>query len=153
MAQFIAPIIDNMLMVLQKYTPGLAEQAGRAPFVDFGKRFTWNVVNFPSIWVMPVRTAFDTDAQNMRWERHQVQIKFAVQGSEPDDLDDAAMAYMAAIDNAIAQSDPADWADILTGGVVLRVFVQGHDYGPLFEKGGMMTRFPELELIVDAEEL
>ena len=58
-----------------------------------------------------------------------------------------------AIDGALGASDPGDWQEVIAGGVVLRVFVQGHDYGPLFERGGALARFPELELIVEVEEL
>ena len=73
---------------------------------------------------------------------------------EPDDLTDAAMAYMRAVDLALDQSFPADWEGKLgANGVVLRVFVSGHDYGPLFERGGVLARFPELELVVETEEL
>lgn len=153
MVQFIKPIIENAIAVLRARTPALLRAAGREEFVDYGKQFTGVAPNFPSVFVMPVRTVFDADSQHMRHQAHQVQIKFALSGSEPDDVTAAAMDYMTAIDGALAASDPGDWQSVIADGVVLRVFVQGHDYGPLFERGGALARFPELELIVEVEEL
>ena len=153
MAEGIKPIIENVLAVLQARTPALLQAAGLDEFVDFGKQFTGVAQNFPSVWAMPVRTAFDADSQQTRHQAHQVQIKFVVSGVEPDDVTAAAMDYMQAIDGALAASDPGDWQGIIQGGVILRVFVEGHDYGPLFERGGALARFPELELIVETEEL
>jgi hypothetical protein len=150
-AQFIAPIIARTLEVLRKYTP--AALANCEPFVDFGKQPSDIVQNWPSVYVMPVRTMFDADAQNMRRQAHLIKITMAVSAPEPDLVTDAAMAYMAAVDAAIAQSDPGDWVGILAAGTVLRVFVQTHDYGPLFQHGGMLARFPEMNLIVETEEL
>ena len=150
-AQFIAPIVARTLSVLRKYTPGTV--GTREPFVDFGQQFAGVVQNWPSVYVMPVRTVHDPEEQNTRHQAHQVKITIAVSATEPDLVTDAAMAYMTAVDAAIAQSDPADWADAVTAGTVLRVFVQTHDYGPLFQRGGMLARFPELDLLVETEEL
>lgn len=150
-AEFIAPIIENALAVLKQRTPGLL--AGRDLFVNFGKQFTGVVSNFPSLYVMPVGTAFDADAQHLVHQAHQVQVKLAVSGAEPDLVTEAALAYMRAVDLAIAQSWPKDWEGKLQNGVVLRVFVERHDYGPLFERQGALARFPELDLIVETEEM
>ncbi|KKM18469.1 hypothetical protein LCGC14_1665410 [marine sediment metagenome] len=153
MAEFIKPIIETAIAILQARTPALLRAAGLDEFVDFGQQFTGVAPNFPSVWVMPARTVFDADSQHMRHQAHQLQIKFGVSGTEPDDVTAAAMGYMQAIDGAIGASDPEDWQGVIQGGAVLRVFVQGHDYGALFERGGAMARFPELELIVETEEL
>lgn len=152
MAEFIKPIVENALAVLQSRTPALLQAESLAEFEHYGKQFTGVVQNFPAVWVMPVRTVLDPDAQGYRHEAHQVQIKLAVHGSEPDDVTAAAMDYMAVINRAIEASDPGDWQGVSQGANVLRVFVQGHDYGPLFERRGMLARFPELELIVEVAE-
>jgi hypothetical protein len=151
MADFIAPVIDRVLAVLEKYMPATLP-VDREPVVEFGRQFTGVVANMPSLFVMPVRTAFDADAQYLH-EAHQVQIKLAVSGSQPGAVTEAAMAYVRAVDLAIAAAEAAgEFADAVTGGQVLRVFVAGHDYGPLFEGHGGLARFPEIELIVEVAE-
>lgn len=115
-------------------------------FADVGKQFTGIVQNFPAAWVMPVRTAFDAETQGFDHAAHQVQIKFAVSGSEPDAITGEAMTLMQAAHDAIEASVAAgQWN-------ALRVFIAGHDYGPLFELRGVMARFPELELVVEVAE-
>lgn len=153
MPEFVGPVVDKMVEVLKKYTPGELG-AGLAEFADFGKQFTGVVQNFPAVWVMPVRTAFDVESQHTRHGLHQVRIVFAVSGPEPDEVTVAAMAYMKAIDAAIAKSEVnRDWEGVLgASGVVQRVWVEEHDYGPLFQKGGVMTRFPEVAVLVEVEE-
>jgi hypothetical protein len=151
MADFISPIIDNVLDILQKYTPGLLP--GREPFSDYRKSFTGVVQNFPAVYAMPVRTTFDPESMHTRHQAHQITIKFAISASDPDTLTAEAGAYMAALDGAIQSATVEDWQGTLPQPVVMRVFVQAHDYGPLFERGVQLARFPELELIVETEEL
>lgn len=137
--------------MLEKYMPATLP-ADLEPVVEFGRQFTGVVGNMPSLYVMPVVTAFDPDAQYLD-QTHQIQIKLAVSGSAPGDVTAAAMAYVRAVDLAIAQADAAgEFADAVTGGEVKRVFVSRHDYGPLFEGHGGMARFPEIDLLVEVAE-
>ena len=151
MAEYIKPVIDRVLAVIEKYLPTTLP-ADRAPVREFGRQFTGVVAAMPALYVMPVRTGFDPDAQYLH-QAHQVQIKLAVLGSEMGDVTDAAMDYVRAVDLAIAAGEAAgEFANAVTGGVVSRVFIASHDYGPLFERGGGLARFPEIELIVEAAE-
>lgn len=148
--EFISPIIDKILAVLEARTPDLL--GVRDAFFTYGRQYTGIVPNFPSVWVMPVRTEFDPEATGASHQAHQVQIKFAIQGSDPDAIADAAAAYMKAIHEALAASWPADWLDVLADGRVQALLVRSHDYGPLFERGSILARFPELDLVVLAVE-
>jgi hypothetical protein len=152
MAEFVKPVIENLLALLETRTPTILDEKGRDQIEHFGKQFTGVVANWPAVFAMPVRTAFNADADVMRYQAHQIQVVIAVTGSTPEAVTDAAMDYMAAIDQAIQEGDPSDWQGVIQGGNILRVFVQGHDYGPLFERGGTSARFPELELVVEASE-
>jgi hypothetical protein len=150
-AEFIEPIVENVIAVLETRTPELLE--GLDPFVQFGKQFTGVAVNFPAVWVMPVRTVLDPEQQHLRHQAHQLTVKFGVSASDPDQVTTLAMRYMELIDQALLASDGgSDWDGVLQAGSVLRVFVQGHDYGPLYERGGIMSRFPELDLVVETSE-
>ncbi len=152
MPKFVGPVVEKLVAVLKQYTPG--ELAGREEFQEFGKQFTGVAKNLPAVWVTPARTAFDEESTGTRRQAHLVVIRFGVTGAEPDELMDAAMAYMRAIDAAIAKSETErDWEDAVAGGVVQRVYVSEHDYGPLFERGNVLARFPELGVVVEVEEV
>jgi hypothetical protein len=152
MAEFVGPVVDRALAILQARTPALLAAAGQRAFQDLGRQFTGIAVNFPSVWVMPIRTEFDAEGST-RHQAHALTVKFAVEGSSPEDLAAVALAYMKAIDDAFTASDPADWVGALESGQVQRVFVRAHDYGPLFERGQVMARFPEMDLVVETQEL
>lgn len=152
MAQFIEPIVNTALSVLQARTPALLAAAGLGAFRDFGREFTGVTVNFPGVYVMPGKTQFDPEG-TLRHQLHTLTIKFAVEGMTPEAIATAAIGYMKAIDDALTASDPDDWADALAGGEVGRIFVQTHDYGPLYQRGQVMARFPELALLVETQEV
>lgn len=151
MAKFIQPIVDQTVKSLQDRT--LVLISPRDQFAEIGRQFSGVVMNFPACYVMPVRTVFDADSDHTRHQAHQIQIRLAVTGPTPEAVTEAAMFYMRVVDQAISESDPEDWQGILQGGQVQRVWIQGHDYGPLFDQGGRHARFPELELIVETEEV
>jgi hypothetical protein len=151
MAEFMKPIVDRAIAILKARTPNLLGPE-RTPFADYGKTFTGAVQNYPSVWVQPVRTGFSEAAQHTRRQTHVLVVKIAVSASDPAELCEAALDYVSAADLAFTQSDAADWNGALAGGVVMRVFVRGHDYGPLSERGGALARYPELEVIVETEE-
>jgi hypothetical protein len=121
------------------------------PFREYGKQFTGLSPNFPGCWVSPVRTELDSESATCH-QAHQVRIKFGVEGSEPEEVAQAAMEYMAAIHRALAASWPGDWTGVLAGGQVMRLFVRGHEYGPLFERGGSMAKFPEMDVVAETQE-
>jgi len=150
MAEHIGPIVEKVREILRERMP--AALGARAPFVEIGKSWTGVNVNPPSAWVMPVRTDFDGEVQGYLAGMHTITIKFGVAGAEPDLVTDEALVYMAAMDAALEASWPGDWAGTLEHGSVLRVWVRSHDYGPLFERGNMIARFPEMDLVIETAE-
>jgi hypothetical protein len=131
-AQYITPIVASISAILQSYTPALLASGDYGPFVDYGFCFTGVVENPPALWVMPVKTNIDDEGTTQK-ERHEITVKFAVTGSEPDDLVNAAMAYMVALTMAIRSAQVTDWQ----GGVIpLRVLVFEQDYGPTYQREG-----------------
>jgi len=143
MAQLIRPVIDKLLEVLAARTTG---------FVAFGRLFTGVMPNAPAVWVMPGRTVIDPEC-SMLGQAHLVTIKFGVEHSDPDELMNAAMDGMAEIHGAIEASWPGDWVDAVTGGQVQSVTIREHDYGPTWTAGGMVAKFPEMDLLIEVEEL
>ncbi len=144
--EFIGPIVDKILAVIEERTPALL--GSRDPFATYGKQFNWIVQNFPAVYAMPVRTEFDAEATGAAHQAHQVQIKIAIQGSEPDEIAVEAEAYMRAVHEALAASWPDDWLGTLADGKVQALLVRSHDYGPLFAKDNVLARYPELDLVV-----
>jgi len=149
-AEFIGPIVEKVREILRARMP--AALGARAPFVEIGKSWTGVNVNPPSAWVMPVRTDFDGDVEGYLAGRHIITIKMGLTGAEPDLVTDEALVYMAAMDAALVASWPADWAGTLEHGSVLRVWVGSHDYGPLFNLGNVIARFPEMDLVIETAE-
>jgi hypothetical protein len=145
MAEFIGPVIDDLIAIVKKYTP--AALAGAEPFLDFGKAFTGVVPNIPAVWVMPGQTLFDPDSTIVQ-QQHRVTVRFAVDGSEPDRVEEKAVLYMKVLDGSIRFAAPGDWTV-----VPMRVFIQAHDYGPLYSRGGVPMKLPELHLLVEVNEL
>jgi hypothetical protein len=150
--EYIKPIIDKVLAVLEARTPALLDAVPLERFQAFGRLFTGVEENFPALEVMPVRTEFDPECQGYEHEAHQVQIKLAIMGAEPDQVTDAAMAYVKAVTAALAASWPGDWADLISGGQIQRLFVRAHDYGPLFAREAVLARWPVIDLIIEAVE-
>jgi hypothetical protein len=151
MAEYIEAVVAKALAVIEARVPALVAAEGLEPFAEFGAKWAGVAVNLPGVWVMPVRTEFDDEVDGR--QAHQITVKFGCSGASPEEVSQAAMQYMRAIHRAIKASDPADWQDCLKAGVVLRVFVRSHDYGPLFQKEAAIARFPELDLIVECTEL
>jgi len=149
-AEYIKPVIDAVLTALEKRVPA-ALPVDREPIREYGRQFSGIVANMPALYVMPRRTLFDPDAQGVENMAHELQITLAVSGTEPGDVTDAAMVYVRAVHQAIAAADAAREITVM-GGQVNRVYVVGHDYGPLFAKGGGMARFPEIDLTVEVAE-
>ena len=89
-------------------------------------------------------TDFDTEGSG-RHSLHRLTIKFGVNGADSDQVTVDAMAYMKAVDDALTAAVDA-WDSAMS-----RVFVAGHDYGPLYEKGGGFARFPEMHLEVEVK--
>lgn len=140
--QFIAPLVDWLLGLLQGMTP--EQYGGLEPFVEFHKSFTGVVMNWPPVSVMPRKTAFDPDTVGASHSKSALTVKFGVNGADPDQVAADAMAYMRAIDAAIeAAPAPAQ---------VTHVHIEDHDYGVLFERAGGFAKFPELHLEVEVYE-
>jgi hypothetical protein len=69
-----------------------------------------------------------------------------VSGGDPEALGAAAIGYVLAIDEAIRQWPAWDAR-------VMRVFIQMHDYGKLYAKGAAFTRFPDVHVLVEMQEV
>ena len=143
MALLIRPVIDKLLEVLAARTAG---------FAQFGRLYTGVAPNLPAVWVMPGRTVIDPEASTLH-QAHLVTIKFGVENSDPDELMNDAMDRMKEIHAAIEASWPGDWVDAVTGGQVQSVTIREHDYGPTWTAGGMVAKFPEMDLLIEVEEL
>ena len=143
MAQFIRPVIDKLLEVLAARTTS---------FVQFRRLYTGAAENLPAVWVMPGRTAIDAECSTLR-QAHLITVKFGVENTDPDGLANDAMDRMKEIHAAIEASWPGDWVDAVTGGQVQSVTIREHDYGPTWTAGGMVAKFPEMDLLIEVEEL
>jgi hypothetical protein len=143
MALLIKPVIDKLLEILA---------ADATSFVECGKLFTGAAANLPALWVMPGRTVIDQECSMLR-QTHLITIKFGVQDADPDALMNGAMDLMAEIHGAIEASWPGDWVNAVTGGQVQNVTIREHDYGPTWTAGGLVAKFPEMDLVIEVEEL
>jgi len=150
MPLYIAPIVAGIQAILAKYMPDLlaAQGAGYPAFTEIGAEFTGIMPNPPQAWVMPVRTSID-DSGNSLFEAHKVTAKFVVTASDPEHIPPMAMAYMQAITDAIDMAAPSDWGGVIPN----HVHVYEHDYGALYERGGVMARFPEAHIEIEVNEL
>jgi hypothetical protein len=143
-AEFIAPVVDWLIGVLQK-----ANLGDLPAFGEVKQSWTGVVVNWPPAAVMPRNTGFDPEGQARR-QVHRLTVKFGVNGADPNQVAADAMSYMKAIDAAIGKAVwPADTPSL----AVTRVFVAAHDYGALWTKEGGFAKFPELHLEVEVTEL
>ncbi len=145
--QYIAPMVDGVISILNKLMPTTLP-TGYAPFQQIDIEFTGIAPNPPQAWVMPVRTSMDDDGTSTK-EVHLLTVRFAVAAADPDELATAAMVYMKAISDALNAAQSSNWGTVAP----FRIFVYQHDYGPLFQKDGVMMRFPELHLQLDVEEV
>ena len=150
MALYIAPIIAAIQGILAKYIPDLMAtgNTGYPSFMEIGSEFTGIAPNPPQAWVMPVRTSID-DEPNYLAEKHEVSVRFAVIASDPEEIVAAAMVYMKAISDAMAMAQPSDWEAV----VPTHTHIFEHDYGPLYERAGVMMRFPECHIEIEVAEV
>jgi hypothetical protein len=148
MPLYISPIVAAVQGILTKYIAQVLDNSGYPPFVSVGTLFTWVMNNPPQAWVDGVKTQLD-DSGNSILERHLITIKFGVTGTDPDDIAASAKVYMKAICDAIALATPQDWGEIVPN----RAFVVEHDYGPLWVKESVLSRFPEAHLEVEVNEV
>jgi hypothetical protein len=145
--QAIGPVLAWVLGVLQQMTE--EQYGGLAPFAEFHQSWTWVVINWPSVGVMPMGSQFDPEIVGARYSVNRLKIKFGVNGADPDQVTADAIAYMLAIDAAIQAADlntPCANSK--------RLFVADHDYGPLWSgpNGGAFAKFPEMHLDVEIIE-
>ena len=135
--QFIAPLVTWLVGVVQGASTPI-------PFAEVKQSWTGVVMNWPSAAVMPRTSGFDPEFNGASHSENVLTVKFGVNGMDPDQVTADAMSYMLAIDQAI---ETATWPP-----QVSRVFVQSHDYGPLFTKDGNFAKFPELHLLLEVYE-
>jgi hypothetical protein len=148
MAELIGPVIERIVAVLQARLPGLVEE----PFVEFRRLWTGQAANLPAVWVLPVRTVFAEEESTLH-QAHQITVKFGVAAGDPEDLAAAVIDTMRGVHRALEQSWPGDWGDAVEGGQVQSLFIREHDYGVVFQAGGMFARFPEIDLVIEVQEL
>ena len=147
MAEFIGPVVDWLAGVLTgEALEDALLAAGLEAFAEVKKSWTGVVINWPPCSVMPRDTDFDPEGTAVHGT-HGLTIKFGVSGEDSDQVASDAMAYMLAIDAAIAGS-AGTWLPQMS-----KVFVKRHDYGPLFSKDNSFAKFPELHLEVETYEV
>ena len=144
MPDFIAPIVDWLLAAIQDATPPLLTESNLPPFTGYRKSWTWAFPAWPPVAVMARTTDFDPEIQTARHQSHHLTVKFGLNGIDPDRLTADAMQYVSAIDAAI---NGAPWLPQIS-----RVFIESHDYGPLYIKDSGIARFPELHVIIETFE-
>lgn len=138
MSAFIKPVADKLVEILR----------ATDLFRDVGQAWTGNPPNFPCCFVRPERTLFDPDQQQARSQVHHFTVKIGVLGGDPEDVIADSLAMVKAVDEALTASDPAQWPSVRW------LWIAGHHYGPLFERaGGGISRFPEIDLLVEVTEL
>jgi hypothetical protein len=148
MALYIAPIVAAVQGILAKYLALALEPTEYPAFLDIGSVFTGVMDNPPEAWVMGSRTQIDDEGNSLA-EKHLVTVKFGVTASDPDDLWTAAAAYMKAISDAMAMAQANDWGAVIPN----HAHVFEHDYGPVFQKGGVLARFPECHIEIEVNEI
>jgi hypothetical protein len=147
MADFIGPVVDWLVgVVTGEALAELLVAAELEAFAEVKQSWTGVVINWPPVSVMPRATAFDAEGTAVHGT-HGLRIKFGVCGDDPDQIAVDAMAYMKAVDQAIAAS-VGTWP-----AAVSKVFVSRHDYGPLFSRDKGFAKFPELHLEVETYEI
>lgn len=148
MSEYIRPALAAVTAVITKYSPDLLAAIERPPFAEYGRVFTGQLKNPPSLWVMPARTQLGEEGTFLK-QQSIVTLKLGLVAGEPELLVDLVLDYVRAVTDAIFMADPGDdW-----GPSILRVFPQVHDYGPLYEKGHTFARFPEVHLVIDHAEV
>lgn len=157
MAEYIDPVIDHLVTVLKARTPDLLRARKLDAIAQWQKTFTGVFTAMPAICVLGISSAFDDEEQGLLGERHLVTLRIAVNGPDPETIAERARMYMRVVNAALDASWPADWSGVdkpYKNGVVERMFVAGHDYGPVFQAraGNAMVAFPEMSLIFDVQE-
>ena len=132
--------------VVQDGTTEPLAEAGLDPFAEVRKSWTGVVMNWPPAAVMARNTTFDPEGTSIHG-MHEFTVKFGVNGADPDQVADDAIAYMKAIDAALTAAT-GTWLPAMS-----KVFVRMHDYGPLFQLDGKFGKFPELQLEVETYEV
>ena len=148
MAQYMRTALDVVQSILISDTPALlaAMTTPRDPFTSVGRAFVGLAPAPPQCWVMPQRTTPKTEGTIVA-SASEITVKAGIVGAEPEMVADAAIDYINAIDMALRDALPQEF-DF----TVLRIHIQEHDYGPLYERGKTFARFPEAHLVVHMEE-
>jgi hypothetical protein len=147
---FIRTSLDVVQQIIQKDTADRLQEMDtpRVPFAEVARAFTGMMKNPPAAWVMPRMTDLPDNDGNLIPEQDLVTVKLGVAGSDAESVEDAALDYVRAVDEAlraaaVAELDPT----------ILHLRVRQHDYGPLWQKEGGFARFPELHLVIDRLEV
>ena len=148
MAQYMRTALDVVQSILINDTPALlaAMTTPRDPFTSVGRAFVGLAPAPPQCWVMPQRTTPKTEGTIVA-SSSEITVKAGIVGAEPEMVAEAALDYINAIDMALR-----DVAPQALNVAVLRICIQEHDYGPLYERGKTFARFPEAHVIVHMEE-
>ena len=136
--QFMAPLVAWLVGVVEGATFG-----SLPGFADVKQSWTGVAVNWPMAAVEPRVSNFDPEISAASHSENRLTVKFGVQG-EPDQVTADAMSYMLGIDAAIQAAARLPQMS--------RVFVEAHDYGPLYQLTGGFAKFPELHLVVEVYE-
>jgi hypothetical protein len=145
MLEFIDLALGQVQRAIATATPALFEERHLDPLNSVERVFAGMAKNPPQCWVMPKNTVF-ADQETLVGQVHQLTVKIAIAGGDPEAVGAAAIAYTRVVDEAIREWCKWDAR-------VMRVFIQMHDYGQLYEAKTGFVRFPDLHLMVQQQEV
>jgi hypothetical protein len=154
--EYISLAVREVQRAIREGTPALLGATELPELTSVERIFTGMAKNPPQAWVMPMRSQFGAEGSLIN-QVHQLTVKIAVTGGEPELVGEAALRYVWAVDEAIRGwglptmtigGQPTAW-----DARVMRVFVTEHDYGPVWEKDRTFARLPELHLAVQMSEV
>lgn len=143
--EFIELALRQVQHTIAEATPAALEALNLAPLNSVERVFAGMAKNPPQAWVMPKNTVF-AEQETLVGQVHALTVKIAVAGGDPETVGAAAIAYTRVVDEAIRE-----WA--CWDPRVMRVFIQMHDYGQLYEAKTGFVRFPDLHVMVQQQEV
>lgn len=176
-ALFASAIVAQAIALLERDFAGAIALQTPPPtrkypaFQEYRKNLVAVAINTPSIVVAARQTTFlRPDDLGTRPQEHKILLRPEIEDQDPQFVAAAAYDYLRAVDQVMTSATLADWEQPLaithptapsaetvglaaTGGHVLDVFVEDHDYGVLWETPKGFGMRPGLTLAVTVEEI
>lgn len=143
MADYIRAAVELVISAISAETPTLLAGFARPlePFVEVKMTPIGVAINSPACYVMPDVTNYDIEGNPIR-QYHQVIVRLAIAGTDPEELVGWCFDYVKAVHEAVENAGV---------GATLRTFVVRENFGPLRVAKGF-AMFPEITVAVDMEE-